>query len=501
MRKEILVLAALAFGTGGYRASALPPPPTEYADATGEVSFQLDTDNVIGYIAGTVVPILYSDVSPTAADAPVVLHFTTSLLTAWFDATAPYHHSAVGNYSRLGRRPESEATPRNLNTAILHASFHVLRTLLPRRVQAFRNMLTRAGLDPDDGSTDIATAVGIGNRAGLAAMTGRANDGMNQLGNEPTSRFNPLPYSDYTGYRPVNTAFRLVNPSRWQPDIQVEGVGLYKVQQFVTPQFSLVEPYSYDSPEEYSVPRPAASNHLNFRAYREQVDDVLKVSARLTDEQKMQAELFDDKLRSLGLSSNFAGTEHGLSTIEIVQLDFLQSVAAFDAGIFVWQEKRRHDAVRPFSAVRHVYGASLVVAWGGPGQASVLIPANEWMSYLEEADHPEYPSASACFCAAHAQAGRRFIGTDILGLTVNFPAGSSRIEPGITPSTDIAIEFPTWTAFSEACGKSRVWAGVHFQAAVDESQKVCGTFGDMAHKYVESLIDGTAKPRAPSQGR
>jgi hypothetical protein len=69
----------------------------------------------------------------------------------------------------------------------------------------------------------------------------------------------------------------------------------------------------------------------------------------------------------------------------------------------------------------------------------VELPANEWKSYLEEADHPEYPSASACFCNTHAQSSRRFLGTDTL---------------------------------------------------------FCPAFGDMA-----SLINGTAPARPPSEGR
>ena len=59
--------------------------------------------------------------------------------------------------------------------------------------------------------------------------------------------------------------------------------------------------------------------------------------------------------------------------------------------------------------------------------------------------------------------------------------------------------FPTWTDFERDCGQSRVWAGVHFQAAVDESLATCGVFGDLAYDYMESLIDGTAAERGPSR--
>lgn len=210
------------------------------------------------------------------------------------------------------------------------------------------------------------------------------------------------------------------------------------------------------------------------------------------------AELFDDKIEALGFSAVFAAQSRGLDLLEFIELDFLTNMAAFDAGIFVWQEKMKYDAVRPFSAIRHIYGDDDVVAWGGPGQGAVTLPANQWRSYLEEADHPEYPSASTCFCAAHAQSARMYLGDDLLGYPVVREAGSSRVEPGIVPAADTVLVFPTWTEFVDDCGQSRVWAGVHFQAAVDESLAACDIFGEMAYGYLETLLNGTAPVRAPS---
>ena len=63
------------------------------------------------------------------------------------------------------------------------------------------------------------------------------------------------------------------------------------------------------------------------------------------------------------------------------------------------------------------------------------------------------------------------------------------------------IVFNTWTEFNDDCGQSRVWAGVHFQAAVDESKALCNDFGDIAFDYMQALIDGTAPARGPAQGR
>jgi hypothetical protein len=466
-------------------------------------AYDLDNGNAaFDLVIQTAAPVIFQDVSPTGGDSPLVLRATTGITNAWYDATAPYNYPAVGVYTRLGW-PNGKAAPASnaaMNVALLYASYRVLVELLPRRAETWRDMLIVAGLDPDDDSTDPTSPVGIGNLAGMGVVEGRRNDGMNQVGNADGRMYNYEPFSDYTGYQPVNTAYKLFAPSRWQPDVQRVGLGIYKVQQFVTPQWALVEPYAYADPNVYTFPVPINSKWFFKKRYRQQADEVLAASAALDDEKKLTAELFDDKIRGLGFAAVFAALSQGMSLFEFVQFDFLTNMAAFDAGIVVWREKRVHDAVRPFSAIRFLYGDKLVQAWGGPGQGTQSLPASEWKSYLEEADHPEYPSASTCFCAAHAQSARRFQGNDTLGWPVEFPAGSSRIEPGITPASDTTLFFPTWTDWAADCGQSRVWAGVHFQAAVDEAAAVCPLFGDLAYDYLVSLVNGTAPPRGPSQG-
>ena len=213
----------------------------------------------------------------------------------------------------------------------------------------------------------------------------------------------------------------------------------------------------------------------------------------------MLAEIFDNKVVSFGASFQQVSRDMGLSIAENIIADFLVMIAIHDATIPTWQEKRRWDAVRPFSAIRHVYGDEIVRAWGGPGMGTQEIKASDWRSYLPEADHPEYPSASSCVCTAQAQAMRRFTGRDELNWVVNFPAGSSRIEPGVTPAEDMQVTIATWTEFAETCGQSRVWAGVHFQPSIDASAAVCGAIGDHAWEYFMTLMDGTADMRAHAE--
>ena len=318
---------------------------------------------------------------------------------------------------------------------------------------------------------------------------------MNQLGDEGGRRYNRRPYEDYTGYKPVNTAFNLWNPSRWQPLLTTPGNGTFTVQQFVTPQWGLTRPYWYAHPRRFRVPNPRAAITISS-AYKAQADEVIAVQASLTDYQKMVAELFDNKISGLGFSALFIALSRGLSLDEFVHYDFLTNVAAFDGGIATWKEKVRHDAVRPVSAIRHLYRNRRITGWAGPGRGVVDdLPGVEWRSYLNTGNHPEYPSGSSCFCAAHAQASRRYLESDSFGWSVQVPAGSSVIEPGVTPgnrpharSRGTRSPNSKTIAAEAACG-----AASTSSAATTEGQEMCRPIGDLAFEFVQRHMQGTAK--------
>lgn len=443
-------------------------------------------------IVPTAVPVIFSTVSPTAGDATIVLYITSLITNAWFDAIAPYHSTATGVYSTIARQAGSESTLKNKNIATLHASYQVLNRLLPQSNAAWREMLSSAGLDPEDAHQGDADPVGIGNLAGAAVVAARENDGMNQLGNEGGVVYNRRPYADYTGYEPENSAFYLKERGRWQPDILTTGSGLFQVQRHVTPQIALTDTYTGLNPNSLTTTKPKDSQ-TGMPAYRKQVDEVLAASAAMTDEQKMMAELFDNKLLSLGFSALFIFQTRGFGFDEFVQYDFLVNLAAFDTAIVIWKEKLRYDAVRPFSAIKHVYGDSAVTAWGGPGMGTVNdLPGSQWRSYLQTADHSEYPSGSAAFCAAHAEASRLYLGSDDFGWTVPQAAGSSRIEPGVTPAADINLHWETWTQFAEDCGMSRFWSGVHFKPSIAAGAPIGTVVGALAHEFLAAHIAGSA---------
>ena len=456
-------------------------------------AFDLDT----GYApAEVVIPnafeLLSVDVSKSGSDATLVLRHTAMLSNSWFDAVAPYHPTQVGIYSKITQR-RTETNNHDKNISVLYAAYRVLSSLAPHRQAQWDAMLMNLGLDPTDDNMDPTNPIGIGNIAGMGVVKARVNDGMNQLGNEGGVKYNRQPYKDYTNYTPVNTYYKLRHPGRWQPAGGTNGFGKFNIQQFVTPQMGYTKAYSYKNPEQFGIHAPWKSNPANYNAYKAQVDDVLQYSANLTDEHKLIAELFDYKLRSLGFSEIFAANKFQLPYIQKVQMAFLSNMTEFDTAIAVWRQKTKWDAVRPWSAIRYVYGKQKVTAWGGPGKGTVTdIPADQWTSYLPVADHAEYPSGSAAFCAAHAYVLKRFLNTDELGWTVPYPAGSSTYERGITPQQDTQLVFPTWSDFREKCGMSRLYAGVHFRDSIDGGYSIGDRVGAKAYKFLTNHINGQA---------
>jgi len=494
------MLGGAGVGLVGTSGTAWAAAPNGQA-ADEVVEFDFDNGNAVRelFVDGRKASVGLMAIAPM--DVTMMIRVTQMTQLAWFDAVAPYHPTAVGVYSRLGRRPASErATNSNRNIALLYASHRVLVELLPTQVTEWRKMMTSVGLDPDDHTENKTSPVGIGNLAGKAIIENRRRDGMNQLGDEGGRKYNPQPYADYLGYRPVNSAFEIRDASHWQPLLgphdrrlkQGTGdVGAFVVQSFATPQLSVTKPYSYSDPAEFRIPPPKNSDHTNRRAYKSQVDEVLAASAELTDEQKMMAEIFDNKFLGIGLSIGAACAAHDLDLDGWVQAHMLAATASFDTCIAVWSNKLRYDAPRPITAIRHVYGSKKVTAWGGPGKGTVSdIPADQWRGYLLVGDHAEYPSGSTSLMASQAQATRRFLDSDIVDFTLSYAKGSSSAEPGVTPAKELEVHFDTWTELNRACGTSRVWGGVHFMSAVEAGWDLGARVGDRAYEFVVKYIKG-----------
>ncbi|WP_225839304.1 DUF6851 domain-containing protein [Streptomyces sp. NK08204] len=478
---------ATAVALVGSLTSAAPAAPQQ-ATAT----FDLDHGNALTQVVYPKFQRVSRDESFGRAVTLTVDH-AILIEMPWFDAIAPYSPTAKGIFSDLGRRPAEERTTRNKNIAVIYSAFTSLNAVLPQYKDRWLEMMQTAGLDPNNTEEDPTTPSGIGILAAKNAIKARLHDGSNRYGDEGGRKYNLRPYSDYTGYRPVNTAEQLNDPSRWQPNVTSSN-NVYRSQEFATPYFGWLKPFTYDSPAQFDVAPPTSSNYHNAKAYKSQVDEMVEASAGLDDRKKMTAELFNDKVVTFGAVAGTPVVMNGNYDVEkMVQYITSSDVAFVDSTIATWYFKRKYDSVRPFSAVHHVYGNKRITAWGGPGAGTVDdITGNEWQGYLSghSADSPEYPSATSALCLSFAEQVRRFTGTDQANINFAAAKGSSFVEPGVTPANDMTLHWSNWTDFARDCGESRVWAGENFPAAIEAAKQYAPKIGDLSYEFVQRKLNG-----------
>ena len=178
--------------------------------------------------------------------------------TCIYEAWAAYDHRAVGTL--LGsalRQPPAKRTLANKQRAMSFAAYRAAVDLFPvSKSSVFDPLMQTLGYDPGDLSTDTSIATGIGNLAAKAVLDVRHKDGANQLGDEPGG-IPGMPYSDYTGYTPVNGPMDLRvpfdptlvrDPNAWQPLRYVDANGNVVTPAFVGAQWQRVTPFALEVP-------------------------------------------------------------------------------------------------------------------------------------------------------------------------------------------------------------------------------------------------------------
>ena len=153
----------------------------------------------------------------------------TSVYDAWsrFDETASPVY--LKNVERVA--PEKR-TIRNKEIAVSYAAYRALMEYYAHDSVMLTNKMIEFGFDPSNNSLDPSTPEGIGNIAARSVFEARMNDGSNQDGSMNGSG---ISYSDYTGYKPANTADTLNDLARWQPKYFSDGKGGNFCPPFLTP--------------------------------------------------------------------------------------------------------------------------------------------------------------------------------------------------------------------------------------------------------------------------
>ena len=390
---------------------------------------------------------------------PIVARALAITHTCMFDAWTAYDKKAKGTQlDNHLRRPENEHTMANKSKAVSYAAHRCLSDLFPSQTSSFDSLMNTLGYNPNDNSTDLNTPTGIGNVAAAAVLEFRHQDGSNQKGELNGG----APYSDYTGYVPVNTPTAIVDPNRWQP-LQIGA----NIQSFIAPHWGKVKPYALKSGSQYRKKIPPPANYTtDAERYRIQAQQVVDYAANLTDEKKVIAEYWaDGPLSELPpghwtLFATHVSERDSHNIDQDVKMFFALTNAIFDASIVSWDAKRHFDYVRPVTAIHFLFAGQQIPSWQGP------IDGANWKPYQAESvvtpPFPEYFSGHSIFSAAGAETLKLITQSDHFGHKVVIHAGSSRVEPGEVPAKDLTLYWATFSDAADEAGISRRYGGIHF---------------------------------------
>jgi hypothetical protein len=76
--------------------------------------------------------------------------------------------------------------------------------------------------------------------------------------------------------------------------------------------------------------------------------------------------------------------------------------------------------------------------------------------------------------------------------SVTIEAGSSKIEPGITPATNVVISWPRLIDTADDAGWSRRWGGIHFQTSDEHGRGLGKRIGSNVWTKAQAHFNGTA---------
>lgn len=476
--------------------------------------------SVFGYVA---FPRVFDGVTIDNLETPVQFRGILYLSFAAWNAWCNYHPTAADIFGRTKfKRPAAEHTRENKNIAVLYSLYRVYQSSPhsfggPQGLPVYRRLMKELGFDPNDRSMDMTTAVGIGNRAGRDTARLMRMDGWNSEGDITGTPDNyRMPFFDYTGYVPKNRPWSLRYPFRWQPLLENNGRGFFFRQESVTPFAGSAIAFSL-SPEEVKrrrvrSPYKKGSVHMgnalpeDLMTLKKNAEEVLEVSSKLTEMEMIYAELFDNKAKAFRTEENPAGLG-GIATairfnIVTPALDLNldeemiyglgSNIATFDSMVAAWKEKRRVDAVRPTGqTMKFLFGDKKVKVWGGPGKKAVKIRPEDWTPFIRTMPHAEFPSGSSCACSAVVEHALLNTGNkNDFPFKFTVPKGSSKFYPGQLPSKDTEVVLEKLTDWADLCGKSRLYAGVHFKPAIQAGEDLCRGIGQSAQEMVEKLAAG-----------
>ncbi|MES2332364.1 MAG: vanadium-dependent haloperoxidase [Bacteroidota bacterium] len=396
--------------------------------------------------------------------------------TSVFDAWSRFDGKARPLYLKnVARVSPNKRTLKNKETAISYAAYKSMLTYFSSDSALLRSKMIGFGYNPDNNSLDPQTPEGIGNLAAKTIIEARLNDGSNETGLMHGSP--GAVYSDYTGYKPINSADTLNDLIRWQPKYFSDGKGGKFAPACLTPHWGKVKTLLIRSGDQFRSPPPPP---IGSAQLEKEVKEVVQLQANLTSEQKALVEFMRDGPKSVQQAGHWLVFAQDVSVRdnhtldEDVKMYFAVEAAAMDAFIACWDTKMKYDFARPYTLVHHYFENKKIRGWGGPEKGMIEMPGQDWRPYSPETflcpPFPSYVSGHSTVSGACSEILKWFTGSDRFGVEVKRVPGAFT-EPDHT-SAEVTLKFPTFTQTAEMAGISRVMGGYHIQCENKEGLKL-----------------------------
>ncbi|BAY73413.1 hypothetical protein NIES23_62410 (plasmid) [Trichormus variabilis NIES-23] len=372
----------------------------------------------------------------TQDKSDVVLDWNTTLLNAiYIGKTAPPHASrnmaitqaavfdainsitkTYQNYYFTGDAPDG-ASPEAAAAAAAH---RVLMNVYPTQIGFFDTALTESLAKIPDGTAEDAGVI-FGRTVADSILTWRSTDGAT----------NSVNYTPGT------------NPGDWQPTAPGFAPALL-------PQWGEVTPFALTSGEQFRPDGPPTLDSQEYANDYNQVKDLGKKDSTTRTEEQTQIALFwADGAGTFTppghwnqIAQNVVANKSN-SLVDNARIFALLDISLADAGITAWDTKYHYNFWRPITAIRQ---------GDTDGNPNTIADSN-WTPLINTPPFPDYISGHSTFSGAAST-----ILTSLLGNNVSFSVNSLGL-PGVYR------QFDSFTAAADEATISRLYGGIHFNAA------------------------------------
>ncbi len=388
--------------------------------------------------------------NPTES-ARLIAVLSTALYDAWAMSNSRAHGVAVGaeDFPAL-------TTDRETLALMAHAVRAILRAQ-PARTNQIDAMMARHAIARD------GALAAQGQEIARNVMAHYADDGSSRARRDHISR------SGLTDWLPIKT-----------PD--------GRTQRALTPGWGQVRGFAIgDAATLRAIPPPRDAATFNAM-----IDDIINVSANLTDEEKAIAEYWVPwggwpASHMMRLTADLAD-QRAMGFDDTVKLLFAAAMSQLDAGIVCWETKYAYNYARPVTAVR-ARGDTLIRAWTPRGPREMR--ARDFDPYLPTPPFPAYTSGHALFTAAWARVMELATGSSAYGLSVRVTRLEREVRDLVRP---ITLSYPTFMSAADASGISRIYGGIHWRIDDTEGRAQGVRVADLVFARAQALFEGQTPP-------